>query len=110
MDQHERHRYRARCQWEGSTAAGYEAYGREHHGECPPASVSVQLSADPAFRGSPERPNPEQLLLRPRIVVAGDVPLERLHRLVELAHQACYIANSLRCEVDIQPTFVRIRV
>ncbi len=48
------------------------------------------------------------ILLRPRIVVAGDVPLERLHRLVELAHQECYIANSLRCEVDVQPTFVRM--
>ncbi|WP_131786239.1 methyltransferase domain-containing protein [Protofrankia symbiont of Coriaria ruscifolia] len=154
MDQHEHHRYRARCHWDGSTAAGYEAYDRGHRGECPPAPASVQLSADPAFRGSPEHPNPEQLvllaasscqllsflavaararvdvrgysddaeavmphaprtglsqiLLRPRIVVAGDVPLERLHRLVEQAHQECYIANSLRCEVSVQPTFVRM--
>ncbi|WP_322779461.1 OsmC family protein [Frankia sp. Cas4] len=153
MNQHEQHRYRAHCHWDGSTAAGYAAYSREHRGECPPAEATVHLSADPAFRGTHERLNPEQLVvlaasscqllsflamaaragvdvrryddaaeavmshaaepiglthiwLRPRIVVSGDTPVERLHALVEQAHHECYIANSLRCEVSVRPTFV----
>jgi organic hydroperoxide reductase OsmC/OhrA len=57
------HRYTASCAWHGSTAAGYDAYERTHEAQAPPASATVQLSSDPAFRGDPRLLNPEQLLV-----------------------------------------------
>ena len=57
------HTYQARARWAGSTGAGYESYGRAHEVTCPPAGEGLALSADPAFRGDPDRLNPEQLLL-----------------------------------------------
>jgi organic hydroperoxide reductase OsmC/OhrA len=57
------HRYRASCEWRGSTAGGYEAYDRTHEVRCPPAADALTLASDPAFRGDPARLNPEQLLL-----------------------------------------------
>ena len=41
--------------------------------------------------------------LRPRIVIAGEgeVAEKRVRRYVALAHEQCYIANSLRTEVSI---------
>jgi uncharacterized OsmC-like protein len=44
-----------------------------------------------------------RIALRPRIVVASEVTEERVLRLVELAHERCYIANSLRSEVAVEP-------
>ena len=57
------HSYRAQVQWAGSTAAGYEAYPRAHSAFMPPAAEGLDLSADVAFRGDPDLPNPEQLLV-----------------------------------------------
>src|SRR6478735_1305769 len=57
------HRYTARCSWRGSTGVGYDDYDRAHTAVCPPAVTSADLSADPAFRGDPDRLNPEQLLV-----------------------------------------------
>lgn len=57
------HTYRTALTWEGSTGAGYEAYGRAHRLAAEPASTALDLSSDPAFRGDPARLNPEQLLL-----------------------------------------------
>ena len=57
------HRYRTELAWRGSTGAGYAAYDRTHEVSAPPAGVTLSLSADPTFRGDPERLNPEQLLL-----------------------------------------------
>jgi organic hydroperoxide reductase OsmC/OhrA len=57
------HRYRATCSWSGSTADGYDHYSRTHTLASPPASTSLTLSSDPAFRGDPALLNPEQLLL-----------------------------------------------
>ena len=57
------HRYHARCHWQGSTAAGCESYDRAHRGAVPPARGPIDLSADAAFRGGPQRCNPEQLLV-----------------------------------------------
>jgi organic hydroperoxide reductase OsmC/OhrA len=145
------HRYRARCSWRGSTAVGYDDYGRAHAGSAPPAVTELALSSDPAFRGDHERVNPEQLLLlaavscqllsflavaararvdvleydddadaemdmddhparitrirlRPRIVVAAGATQDRVEHLVEVAHRECFIANSLRSEMTIEPT------
>lgn len=116
----------------------------------PPAADALALSADPAFRGDPERMNPEQLLvaaasscqllsflaicarsgvdvlayddeadalmpehdhpvriteitLRPRIVVAAGSNLERVRRIVDKAHEECYIANTLTARMTIEP-------
>lgn len=57
------HRYAARVAWEGSTAEGYDAYGRAHEGSCPDAGATFALSADPHFKGDAGRLNPEQLLV-----------------------------------------------
>lgn len=57
------HHYRATCRWQGSTAAGYDAYGRSHVVSAPPAEATLELSADPAFGGDPTLPNPESLVL-----------------------------------------------
>jgi organic hydroperoxide reductase OsmC/OhrA len=57
------HRYEARVAWRGDTGAGYDAYDRAHDAAAPPADAALGLSADPAFLGSSERLNPEQLLL-----------------------------------------------
>ena len=145
------HHYRARGSWRGSTAVGYDDYRRAHSGSAPPAAAEFALTADPAFRGEPERANPEQLLvlaavscqllsflavaararvdvleydddaeaemdmddrparitritLRPRIVVAAGTTRDRIEHLVEVAHRECFIANSLRSEMTIEPT------
>jgi organic hydroperoxide reductase OsmC/OhrA len=144
------HRYTASCAWQGSTGAGYDAYERTHEAQAPPASATLQLSSDPAFRGDPRLLNPEQLLvlaasscqllsflavaararidvieyrddaegempehdppmsitritLRPQIVVREDVGEARVRHLVEVAHRECFIANSLRTEVVVEP-------
>lgn len=154
------HRYHARLAWTGSTAAGYDAYGRAHTAGAPPARTSLTLSADPAFRGDPTELNPEQLLvlaasscqllsflavaarsrinvisyhdeaegemsaaikplhinlirLRPRIGLGRgqpDAPIPddaRVRHLVALAHRECYIANSLKTEVLVEPMIIR---
>ena len=146
------HRYWARCHWEGSTGAGYDAYDRAHRGVVVPARNPIDLSSDPAFLGDSQRCNPEQLLvlaasscqllsflavaararidvrgyddeaegvmpesvkpvrltairLRPTITVGSGHSPERLAHLVEVSHRECYIANSLACEVAVEPTF-----
>jgi organic hydroperoxide reductase OsmC/OhrA len=44
------------------------------------------------------------ILLRPRITVAAGPSEHRVERLVHLAHQECYVANSLATPVTVQPT------
>ncbi|TNU75107.1 OsmC family peroxiredoxin [Miniimonas arenae] len=57
------HTYRTDLTWTGATGVGYAAYPREHRVEAPPATASLDLSADPHFRGAAERLNPEQLVV-----------------------------------------------
>jgi organic hydroperoxide reductase OsmC/OhrA len=57
------HTYKATLAWEGSTSDGYDHYDRTHHVTVAPARDKLTLSGDPAFRGDPDKPNPEQLLL-----------------------------------------------
>ena len=144
------HTYRSQLSWDGSTGVGYDSYGRTHRVAVPPADGEFVLSSDPAFLGSAQLPNPEQLLLaaasscqllsflaiaarsridvvayedeaeaimpedqkplritqitlRPRIVVAPGVDLDRVRRLVGKAHEACFIANTLNAEVVLEP-------
>ncbi|WP_306213923.1 OsmC family protein [Actinoplanes sp. RD1] len=55
--------HETRLEWDGSTGAGYRAYGREHRATAPPATASLTLSADPHFRGDAALLNPEQLVV-----------------------------------------------
>jgi organic hydroperoxide reductase OsmC/OhrA len=144
------HTYRSNLTWRGSTGDGYDEYERAHRVSLPPAGDELELSSDPAFRGDPELPNPEQLLLaaasscqlleflalaarsridvlaydddaeavmpedarpmritrislRPRIVVGPGADRTRVARLVERAHEHCYVANTLNAAIDVEP-------
>ncbi|WP_277452230.1 OsmC family protein [Janibacter sp. DB-40] len=55
------HSFTTSLRWAGSTAAGYDAYPREH--ELGVAGETVRASSAGAFLGDPDRPNPEQLLV-----------------------------------------------
>jgi organic hydroperoxide reductase OsmC/OhrA len=49
-----------------------------------------------------------EITLRPRITIAGEVSEERVRKLATTAHEHCYIANSLRSEMTVEPT-VQVR-
>ncbi len=57
------HTYTARLTWRGSTGVGYDSYERTHRVSTPPAEGELEMTSDPAFRGTASLPNPEQLLL-----------------------------------------------
>jgi organic hydroperoxide reductase OsmC/OhrA len=61
-----------------------------------------------------EMPDDEQpmritrIRLRPRITVRGEVNEKRIRHLVEVGHRECFIANSLRTEIVVEPEVVQI--
>jgi organic hydroperoxide reductase OsmC/OhrA len=74
------------------------------------ARIDVVEYEDEAEGVMPEDAEPRRITritLRPRIMVNGDAGEEWLGRLVELAHQHCYIANSLTAEVLLEPRIER---
>lgn len=79
------------------------------------ARVDVVAYRDEALGEMPEPAGStparvERIVLRPVISVRGTTPSdERLARLVDLAHRECFVANSLRSELVVVPTFVRVR-
>ncbi|WP_424186756.1 OsmC family protein [Actinokineospora sp. G85] len=56
------HDYQVTVRWSGDTGAGYRNYTRDHDVVVEGKPV-LEGSADPAFRGTPERWNPEELLV-----------------------------------------------
>ena len=73
---------------------------------CARARVDVRRYEDHAEAVMPEDDLPVRLtaiVLRPRIDVARGPSEERVRHLVELAHQGCYVANSLRTEIRVEP-------
>ncbi|MFC8800428.1 OsmC family protein [Promicromonospora sp. NPDC057138] len=56
------HDYQVTVRWSGDTGAGYRGYARDHDVVVEGKPV-LKGSADPAFRGTPERWNPEDLLV-----------------------------------------------
>ncbi|NKQ54514.1 OsmC family peroxiredoxin [Amycolatopsis sp. K13G38] len=59
------HDYRVTVRWTGNTGAGtenYRGYGRDHDVTAE-GKPTLRGSADPAFRGTPDRWNPEELLV-----------------------------------------------
>ncbi|MDE2197019.1 MAG: OsmC family protein, partial [Gammaproteobacteria bacterium] len=43
-----------------------------------------------------------RIILKPRISIIGDVDKQQVGRMLELAHQQCFIANSLRSDIEIR--------
>lgn len=73
------------------------------------ARLDVLEYVDDAQGWMPEDDQPTRvtrIVLRPRITIRGEVPTARLAHLSEVAHRECYIANSLRSDVVVEPTFV----
>ena len=76
------------------------------------ARVDVVAYEDHAEAEMPEDDPPvriKSIHLRPRIVVAAEssgaqATEARVRQLVELAHRECFIANSLRSDMNIEPT------
>jgi organic hydroperoxide reductase OsmC/OhrA/SAM-dependent methyltransferase len=72
------------------------------------ARVDVRNYDDEAEGVMPETAKPLRLTairLRPTITVGPGHSHERLAHLVEVAHRECYIANSVTCEITVEPTF-----
>ncbi|NED98601.1 OsmC family protein [Phytoactinopolyspora halotolerans] len=60
------HTYELVVEWTGNQGTGtssYRAYGRQHEIRAEGNDTSIAGSADPSFRGDPERWNPEELLV-----------------------------------------------
>ena len=75
------------------------------------ARIDVIEYRDDAEGEMPEGDPPmcvTRIALRPRITIRGDVDDARVGHLVEVAHRECFIANSLKTEVVIQPRVMRI--
>ncbi len=72
------------------------------------ARLDVRSYHDDAEGVMPEDDKPIRLVairLRPRITLArGPADDARVRQFVELAHRECYIANSLKTEVTVEPT------
>lgn len=73
--------------------------------------VNVVEYDDQAEGFMPEHDKPvriTRILLKPRIVVETPADPEALNKMVELAHKECFIANSLKTHVDIEPQIMII--
>ena len=70
------------------------------------ARIDVIGYEDAADAIMPEDDKPiriTKITLHPRITVRGDVTDERIAHLVDVAHGACFIANSVKSEVAVEP-------
>ncbi|MBJ6760628.1 OsmC family protein [Myxococcaceae bacterium JPH2] len=70
------------------------------------ARINVLRYEDHAEAVMPEDDKPVRItsiVLRPRIVLAKGPREERVRALVEQAHRECYIANSLRTDIHVEP-------
>ena len=70
------------------------------------ARIDVLAYEDEAEAVMPEDVTPmriTRITLRPRITVAADARTDRVLRLVERAHEACFVANTLNAEILLEP-------
>ena len=74
------------------------------------ARIDVIAYDDDATGEMPDGRYPwvERIVLRPRVVFRGDVTDERVLHLLELAHRECYIANSVKTAITLEPTLERV--
>lgn len=73
------------------------------------ARVDVRSYQDEAEGMMPEGEPPlrlTEITLHPRISVAPGPSEERILHLVEIAHRECYVSNSLRTTIRIEPTVI----
>ena len=74
------------------------------------ARLDILSYEDEAEADMPEDDRPVRLTfirLRPRIMLKpGNADESRVRQLVQLAHHECYIANSLKTEITVEPTIV----
>lgn len=71
------------------------------------ARIDVVAYADEAEADMPEDVRPMRITairLRPTITVGPGTTVERIPRLVEVAHKECFIANSLTSAMDVRAT------
>jgi organic hydroperoxide reductase OsmC/OhrA len=73
------------------------------------ARVDVIAYDDDATGEMPEGRAPwiERIVLRPTVVYRGDVSEDRIRHLLEVAHRECYIANSVKTEITLEPRLER---
>lgn len=64
------------------------AYTDRAEGEMPESSKPISIS---------------RIVLKPRIAIRGPIEESRVRHFIEVAHRECYIANSLKTEIEIQP-------
>jgi organic hydroperoxide reductase OsmC/OhrA len=70
------------------------------------ARIDVISYSDDAEGEMPEHDKPmrvTEIVLRPRITIRGEIDDARVRHLVDVAHRECFIANSLRTDVRIEP-------
>ncbi len=73
------------------------------------ARIDVVAYEDRAEGVMPEDDPPmriTRIVLRPRVTVAGEIDEERLHRYAQIAHRECFVAQSLKTAIEVQPEFV----
>lgn len=73
------------------------------------ARIDVTAYEDDAEAVMPEDDRPTRItriVLRPRITLAAGPSEARVRKLCATAHDECFIANSLRTEVTVEPTVV----
>jgi len=67
------------------------------------ARIDVVSYEDEATASMPEDEGLSAIILRPRIVIAGEATEERVRKLIGTAHEHCNIANSLRTPISVEP-------
>jgi len=73
---------------------------------CARARINVVSYEDEAEALMPEEEGPmriSRITLRPRIAIEGAADEKRIRRYVDLAHEECFIANSLNTELVLEP-------
>jgi organic hydroperoxide reductase OsmC/OhrA len=74
------------------------------------ARIDVVAYEDEASALMPDDEQPvriTEIALRPRIAVTGEASDERVRKLMDSAHEHCFIANSLNSSMRIEPTIER---
>jgi organic hydroperoxide reductase OsmC/OhrA len=75
--------------------------------EAAQAGVDVVAYTDDAEAFMPVTREPmriQRIVLRPHVVVRGEVADDEVVRLLEAGHDGCFIANTLRAEIVLEPT------
>jgi organic hydroperoxide reductase OsmC/OhrA len=66
--------------------------------------LAYEDDAEAVMPGDQQPMRITRITLRPRIVVAAGTHLDRVRRLVDRAHDGCYIANTINAEIVVEPT------